>query len=326
MSETDAPLLAVEGLTTHYVSARGTRVTRAVEDVSFTLGDGETLGIVGESGSGKTTLALSLLRLLPPAARTIAGAIRFEGENLLTKSEAELRHIRGKRMAMILQDPMASLNPLFTIGDQVGEPLRVHEGVSRRGAWERARELLGAVRISAPDARVRNYPHELSGGMRQRIVGAIAISCGPRLLIADEPTTSLDVTIQAQYLSLLRELQRAQGLALIFITHNLGIVARMCDKVAVMYGGRIVESGPVRRIFGAPAHPYTCALIESIPKLGDSNGRLTAIEGQPPDPAALPGGCAFHPRCPARLERCAVDRPHDTAVGDEHRTACWLHG
>src|SRR5438094_259520 len=320
------PIVAVEGLTTHYVSARGRRVPRAVEDVSFTLGDGETLGIVGESGSGKTTLALSLLRLLPPAARTIAGAIRFEGENLLTKSEAELRHIRGKRMAMILQDPMASLNPLFTIGDQVGEPLRVHEGVSRRGAWERARELLGAVRISAPDARVRNYPHELSGGMRQRIVGAIAISCGPRLLIADEPTTSLDVTIQAQYLSLLRELQRAQGLALIFITHNLGIVARMCDKVAVMYGGRIVESGPVRRIFGAPAHPYTRALIESIPKLGDSNGRLTAIDGQPPDPAALPGGCAFHPRCPARLERCAVDRPHDTAVGDEHRTACGLHG
>src|SRR5438034_334981 len=223
----DTPLLDVRGLTTHYVSARGTRVTRAVEDVSFTLGDGE---------------------------------------------------------------------------------------------------MLGTVRISAPNARVRNYPHELSGGMRQRIVGAIAISCGPRLLIADEPTTSLDVTIQAQYLSLLRELQRAQGLALIFITHNLGIVARMCDKVAVMYGGRIVESGPVRRIFGAPAHPYTRALIESIPKLGDSNGRLTAIEGQPPDPAALPEGCAFHPRCPVRLEKCATERPRDSVVGDEHRTACWLHG
>jgi len=297
----DTPLLDVRGLTTHYVSARGTRVTRAVEDVSFTLRDGETLGIVGESGSGKTTLALSLLRLLPPGARIIAGAIRFEGEDLLAKREPEMR-----------QDPMASLNPLFTIGDQVGEPLRVHEGASRRGAWERARELLGAVRISAPNARVRNYPHELSGGMRQRIVGAIAISCGPRLLIADEPTTSLDVTIQAQYLSLLRELQRAQGLALIFITHNLGIVARMCDKVAVMYGGRIVESGPVRRIFGAPAHPYTRALIESIPK--------------PPDPAALPEGCAFHPRCPVRLEKCATERPRDSVVGDEHRTACWLHG
>jgi oligopeptide/dipeptide ABC transporter ATP-binding protein len=316
----------VDGLSTHYVSARGTRVTRAVDEVSFTLRDGETLGIVGESGSGKSTLALSLLRLLPPAARHVAGAIRFEGEDLLTKSAVEMRHIRGKRIAMILQDPMASLNPLFTIGDQVGEPLRVHEGATRRGAWDRARDLLSAVRISAPNTRVRNYPHELSGGMRQRIVGAIAISCGPRLLIADEPTTSLDVTIQAQYLALLRDLQRAQGLALIFITHNLGIVARMCDKVAVMYAGRIIESGPVRTIFGAPAHPYTRALIESIPRLGEANGRLTAIDGQPPDPASLPGGCAFHPRCPQALDKCATEQPRDTAVGADHRTACWLHG
>src|SRR3989440_8407727 len=276
----DTPLLDVRGLTTHYVSARGTRVTRAVEDVSFTLRDGETLGIVGESGSGKTTLAHSLLPRLPPAARTIAGAIRFEGEDLLAKPESEMRHIRGKRIAMILQDPMASLNPLFTIGDQVGEPLRVHEGASRRGAWERARELLGAVRISAPNARVRNYPHELSGGMRQRIVGAIAISCGPRLLIADEPTTSLDLTIQAQYLRLLRDLQRERGLAMIFITHNLGIVARMCDHVAVMYAGRLVEAGPVARIFSSPAHPYTQALLESIPRMADGRKRLTAIDGQ----------------------------------------------
>jgi oligopeptide/dipeptide ABC transporter ATP-binding protein len=320
----DTPLLDVRGLTTHYVSARGTRVTRAVEDVSFTLRDGETLGIVGESGSGKTTLALSLLRLLPPAARTIAGAIRFEGEDLLAKRESEMRHIRGKRIAMILQDPMASLNPLFTIGDQVGEPLRVHEGASRRGAWERARELLGAVRISAPNARVRNYPHELSGGMRQRIVGAIAISCGPRLLIADEPTTSLDVTIQAQYLSLLRELQRAQGLALIFITHNLGIVARMCDTVAVMYAGRLIESGPVRRIFDQPAHPYTRALLESIPRLTDTDARLTAIDGQPPDPASLPSGCAFHPRCLKALDRCRVEAPPLYTVGPQHSAACWL--
>ena len=323
---TQPVLLEVHGLTTHYVSARGTRVTRAVQDVSFTLHDGETLGIVGESGSGKSTLALSLLRLLPPAARIVAGSVRFEGEDLLAKRETEMRHIRGKRMAMILQDPMASLNPLFTVGDQVAEPLRVHEGTSRRSAWDRARGLLGAVRISAPDMRVRNYPHELSGGMRQRIVGAIAISCGPRLLIADEPTTSLDVTIQAQYLSLLRELQRAQRLALIFITHNLGIVARMCDAVAVMYAGRVVEAGPVRQIFNEPRHPYTRALIESIPRLGEANGRLTAIEGQPPDPAALPTGCAFHPRCPVRLEKCATERPRDTIVGAGHRTACWLHG
>src|SRR2546423_5854149 len=264
----DTPLLDVRGLTTHYVSARGTRVTRAVEDVSFTLRDGETLGIVGESGSGKSTLALSLLRLLPPAARHVAGTVRFEGEDLIAKPEGEMRRIRGKRIAMILQDPMASLNPLFTVGDQVAEPLRVHEGTSRRTAWSRARELLTAVKIPAPEARVREYPHQLSGGMRQRIVGAIAISCEPRLLIADEPTTSLDVTIQAQYLNLLRELQREHGLALIFITHNLGIVARMCDRVAVMYAGRLVEIGPVRNIFNAPLHPYTQAPVESIPRLG----------------------------------------------------------
>jgi oligopeptide/dipeptide ABC transporter ATP-binding protein len=319
-------LLSVDRLSTHYVSARGTRVTKAVDDVSFTLRDGETLGIVGESGSGKTTLALSLLRLLPTAARIIGGAIRFEGEDLVTKPEHEMRRIRGKRIAMILQDPMASLNPLFTVGDQVAEPLRVHENASRKSAWDRARGLLGAVRIAAPNMRIKNYPHELSGGMRQRIVGAIAISCGPRLLIADEPTTSLDVTIQAQYLALLRDLQRAQGLAMIFITHNLGIVARMCDTVAVMYAGRMVETGPVRTIFDAPAHPYTRALVESIPKMGEANGRLTAIEGQPADPAALPGGCAFHPRCPRRMDRCAIEDPKDVAIAPGHRAACWLHG
>src|SRR5215510_5333490 len=235
------PLLDVRGLTTHYVSARGTRVTRAVQEVSFSLGDGETLGIVGESGSGKSTLALSLLRLLPPAARIVGGAVRFEGEDLLAKPESEMRAIRGKRMAMILQDPMASLNPLFTVGDQVAEPLRVHEGSSRPAAWRRALELLKAVRIASPATRLRQFPHEMSGGMRQRIVGAIGISCEPRLLIADEPTTSLDLTIQAQYLRLLRELQQTHGLALIFITHNLGIVAKMCDQLAVMYAGRVVE-------------------------------------------------------------------------------------
>ncbi|MGH2393668.1 MAG: ABC transporter ATP-binding protein, partial [Candidatus Limnocylindria bacterium] len=215
-----APLLELRGLTTHYVSARGTRVVRAVEDVSLTLEAGGTLGIVGESGSGKTTLALTILRLLPPAARIVAGQIRFEGEDLLTKPHGEMRRIRGKRIAMILQDPMASLNPLFTVGDQVAEPIRVHDGAKRATAWARARELLRSVKIPAAESRLRDYPHQLSGGMRQRIVGAIAISCGPRLLIADEPTTSLDVTIQAQYLKLLRELQRAHSLALIFITHN----------------------------------------------------------------------------------------------------------
>ena len=206
----------------------------------------------------------------------------------------------------------------------MAEPLRVHEGTSRRSAWDRARGLLGAVRISAPDMRVRNYPHELSGGMRQRIVGAIAISCGPRLLIADEPTTGLDVTIQAQYLSLLRELQRAQRLALIFITHNLGIVARMCDAVAVMYAGRVVEAGPVRQIFNEPRHPYTRALIESIPRLGEANGRLTAIEGQPPDLASLPAGCSFQPRCPKALDRCRDEVPPSFDIGAAHSARCWL--
>ena len=320
------PLLEVRNLSTHYVSARGTRVTRAVDDVTLTLEAGATLGIVGESGSGKTTLALSLLRLLPPAGRIVSGEISFEGEDLLRKSNAEMRRIRGKRIAMILQDPMASLNPLFTVGDQIAEPIRVHDGASRRSAWSRAQELLKAVRIAAPETRVREYPHQLSGGMRQRIVGAIAISCEPRLLIADEPTTSLDLTIQAQYLNLLRDLQRAHRLALIFITHNLGIVAKMCDQVAVMYGGRLVESGPVARIYNAPAHPYTRALLESIPRLGDSRTRLTAIDGQPPDPTALPGGCAFHPRCPKVMDRCRAEAPPEFSVANAHTSRCWLSG
>ncbi len=322
---TDAPLLELCNLSTHYVSARGTRVVRAVDDVSLHLAAGQTLGIVGESGSGKSTLALTILRLLPPAARITAGQIRFEGEDLLAKSDGEMRRVRGKRIAMILQDPMASLNPLFTIGDQVAEPLRVHEGAGRRNAWARATQLLKAVRISAPESRVREYPHQMSGGMRQRIVGAIAISCAPRLLIADEPTTSLDLTIQAQYLNLLRDIQRERHLALIFITHNLGIVAKMCDQVAVMYGGRLVEWGPVTRIFDAPAHPYTRALLESIPRMGDGRERLTAVEGQPPDLAAPPPGCAFHPRCPQAIARCREEAPPETTVGPVHTARCWLN-
>ncbi len=318
------PLLELRNLSTHYVSARGTRVVRAVDEVSLTLEAGSTLGIVGESGSGKSTLALTILRLLPPAARITGGEILFDGEDLRAKSDAEMRRIRGKRIAMILQDPMASLNPLFTVGDQVGEALRVHEGVGRAGAWSRAKELLKSVRISAPEARVGEYPHQMSGGMRQRIVGAIAISCAPRLLIADEPTTSLDLTIQAQYLNLLRDLQRQHELALIFITHNLGIVAKMCDQVAVMYAGRLVEWGPVTRIFDAPAHPYTQALLGSIPRMGDSRERLTAIEGQPPDLAAPPSGCAFHPRCPQALTQCREQTPPETVLAPRHTTRCWL--
>jgi oligopeptide/dipeptide ABC transporter ATP-binding protein len=318
------PLLELRNLSTHYVSARGARVVRAVDEVSLTLEAGSTLGIVGESGSGKSTLALTILRLLPPAARITGGEILFEGEDLRAKSDGEMRRIRGKRIAMILQDPMASLNPLFTVGDQVGEALRVHEGVGRAGAWSRAKELLKSVRISAPEARVGEFPHQMSGGMRQRIVGAIAISCSPRLLIADEPTTSLDLTIQAQYLNLLRDLQRRHELALIFITHNLGIVAKMCDQVAVMYAGRLVEWGPVTRIFDAPAHPYTQALLGSIPRMGDARERLTAIEGQPPDLAAPPSGCAFHPRCPQAMAQCREQTPPETVLAPRHTTRCWL--
>jgi len=318
------PLLEIENLSTHYVSSRGTRVVRAVDQVSLRINAGETLGIVGESGSGKSTLALTILRVLPPAARIVGGRVLFEGEDLVQKTDDEMRHIRGKRIAMILQDPMASLNPLFTIGDQVAEPMRVHEGVGRATAWNRARELLKSVRIPSPETRVTQYPHEMSGGMRQRIVGAIGISCDPRLLIADEPTTSLDLTIQAQYLNLLRELQRAHGLALIFITHNLGIVAKMCDQLAVMYAGRVVESGPVSRIFNAPAHPYTEALLSSIPRIGDSDQRLTAIEGQPPDLAALPSGCAFAPRCVKAFDRCRAEAPPEFAPGERRIARCWL--
>jgi oligopeptide/dipeptide ABC transporter ATP-binding protein len=318
------PLLSLENLSAHYVSQQGTRVVRAVDDVTLSLKAGGTLGIVGESGSGKSTLALTILRLLPPAARIVSGRMMFEGENLLDKSDTEMRHVRGKRIAMILQDPMASLNPLFSIGNQVGEPLRVHDGASRANAWQRAIALLKSVRIASPETRVSQFPHEMSGGMRQRIVGAIGISCEPRLLIADEPTTSLDLTIQAQYLNLLRELQREHGLALIFITHNLGIIAKMCEQLAVMYAGRVVEQGPVSQIFSTPVHPYTKALLGSIPRMADNRDHLTAIEGQPPDLASLPPGCSFAARCPMAFGRCRDEAPPEFAV-DEGRTArCWL--
>ncbi len=319
-----APLLELRNVSTHYVSQRGTRVVRAVEDVSFSLNAGQTLGIVGESGSGKSTLALTLLRVLPPAALIAGGQILLEGEDLVPKAEEDMRRIRGKKIAMILQDPMASLNPLFTIGDQVGEPIRQHEKATRKDAWRRAIDLLKAVRIPAAETRVRQYPHEMSGGMRQRIVGAIGISCEPRLLIADEPTTSLDLTIQAQYLNLLRDLQKEHRLGLIFITHNLGIVAKMCDLLVVMYAGRVVESGPVAQVFDRPYHPYTEALLNSIPRMSDTRQRLKAIDGQPPDMSALPPGCAFAPRCPKAFDRCRRETPPEFAPEEGRVARCWL--
>src|SRR3990172_6768448 len=313
-------LLEVRDLKTYFYTRRG--VVRAVQGVSLSVDKGETVDLVGESGSGKTITCLSILRLVPkPAGRIVGGQILFEGEDLLTKSEEEIRKIRGSRISMILQDPMSSLNPVFTIGNQVAETIVLHQNARGRKLWDKVREIFGLVRIPSPETTIRYYPHQISGGMRQRVVGAIGISCQPQLLIADEPTTSLDVTIQAQYLKLLKDIQRELGVAMIFITHDLGIVARMCDQVAVMYAGRLVEAGPVRTIFDAPAHPYTRALIESIPRFGDTAGRLTAIEGQPPDPAALPAGCALHPRCPLVIERCRAEAPPETpaaARSEEH--------
>ncbi len=320
----ERPLLELRHLATHYVSSQGTRVVRAVDDVTLSVRAGETLGIVGESGSGKSTLALTILRILPAAAQIVAGQMMLEGEDLLQKSEVEMQHVRGKRIAMILQDPMASLNPLFSVGDQVAEPIRVHEGATRQSAWARAIGLLKAVKIPSSETRVTQYPHEMSGGMRQRIVGAIGISCEPRLLIADEPTTSLDLTIQAQYLNLLGELQREHNLALIFITHNLGIVAKMCDQLAVMYAGRVVESGPVAQIFNTPVHPYTEALLNSIPRMTDSDKRLTAIDGQPPDLASLPRGCSFAARCTKAFDRCRMEAPPETFPSEGRTVRCWL--
>jgi oligopeptide/dipeptide ABC transporter ATP-binding protein len=318
------PLLDIKELRTYFVSAKGTRVVKAVDGVSLALNEGETLGIVGESGSGKTVTSLSILRLLPAAARIVGGELWFAGENLLTKSEREMQRVRGSQITMILQDPLMSLNPLFTIGDQIGEPLRVHRGMRGRSLAERIKELLRGVRIPSPEVRMREYPHQMSGGMRQRIVGAIGISCEPRLLIADEPTTSLDVTIQAQYLNLLKDIQQRSGLAMIFITHNIGIVARMCDQVAVMYAGRLVERAPVRTIFNQPAHPYTEALLNAMPKLTDKTERLWSIEGQPPDLANLPPGCPFSSRCPKAEDRCHREVPPEYQVGDQHFTRCWL--
>jgi oligopeptide/dipeptide ABC transporter ATP-binding protein len=318
-----APLLEVRGLQTHYFTFGGSRIVKAVENVSFTLGEGETLGLVGESGCGKTTTCLSIVGLLPPAARVVGGEIRLNGTDLTKMSAREMRRVRGSAIGMILQDPMASLNPLFSIYTQVAEPAYYHLGMRRRSLRRRVEELLRAVRIPSPAMRMRGYPHQMSGGMRQRIVGAIALAGGPKLIIADEPTTNLDVTIQAQYLDLLMDIQQETGVALIFVTHNLGIVAKMCDRMAVMYAGRIVESGAVRDLFAAPKHPYTKALLGSVAKLG-SKEPLFAISGQPPDLARPPPGCAFHPRCADAVPLCATQDPEDVECGPNWTARCWL--
>jgi len=318
-----APLLRVSDLQTHYFSFGGTRVVKAVDGVSFALGEGETIGLVGESGCGKTTTCLSVVGLLPPAARIVGGSIEFNGQELTTRRPREMRRIRGRQIAMILQDPMASLNPLFSIYRQVAEPAYYHQGMRGRSLRRRVQNLLRAVRIPSPEMRMREYPHQMSGGMRQRVVGAIAMAGGPKLIIADEPTTNLDVTIQAQYLEVLKDIQQKSGVALIFVTHNLGIVAKMCDKMAVMYAGKIVEHGAVRDLFRDAKHPYTQALLGSMPKLG-SKEPLFALPGQPPNLAQLPPGCAFQPRCAHAMPQCATQEPDDRHIGPNWTAKCWL--
>jgi peptide/nickel transport system ATP-binding protein len=314
-------LLDVRDLRTYFYTRRG--VVKAVDGATFSVRRGETLGIVGESGSGKSVTCLSILRLVPePGGRIVGGTITFAGDDLLAKSSEEMRRLRGSRIAMILQDPMASLNPAFTVGEQIAETLRLHRGLGGRALDARVIELLRQVRISDPERRVHAYPHQMSGGIRQRVAGAIAISCQPSMLIADEPTTSLDVTIQAQYLKLLKEIQRETNLAMIFVTHDLGIVAKLCDRVAVMYAGRIVETGTTREIFNRPRHPYTIGLLNCLPTLRRGREPLTAIEGQPPDLATLPSGCSFAPRCPLAEPRCHEERPLLEPLGADHLAAC----
>jgi len=317
------PLLRVDDLRAYYFGFRGTRVVKAIDGVSFSVEAGETFGLVGESGCGKTSTCHAIVRLLPPSARIVSGRIELEGEDLLGKSQTEMRQIRGRRIATILQDPMASLDPLFSIYDQVAEPAYYHRAFRGRRLRQRVKELLSAVRIPSPERRMKDLPHQMSGGMRQRIVGAIALAGGPQVIIADEPTTNLDVTIQLQYLNLLKDLQRASGVALIFVTHNLGIVAKMCDKVGVMYAGKIVEMQSVRGLFYNPRHPYTRALLDSIPKLGTKDP-LYVIPGQPPDLSRLPAGCSFQPRCQSAMERCRVEEPSEQHLDDAATTRCWL--
>ncbi len=318
-----APVLEVRNLHTHFFLRRG--VVKAVDGVTFSLKRGEVLGLVGESGCGKSLTALSILRLLPQeAARTVEGQVLLDGEDLLAKSAGEMREVRGQRIAMILQDPQTSLNPVFSIGNQLHEALARRPDERGRSLRERAVDVLRQVRLAAPEQRIGQYPHELSGGMKQRVVGAIAISCAPEVMIADEPTTALDVTIQLQYLNLLKELQTSLGMGILFITHDFGVVARMCDRVAVMYAGRIVETGPVREIFDNPVHPYTQALIASVPKLRDTAERLRAIEGQPPALSDLPVGCRFADRCPHAEPRCLEKYPEAVSVGENHTASCWL--
>lgn len=317
-------LLEVKNLHTHFILKRG--IVKAVDGVSFSLERGQSLGLVGESGCGKTITAMSILRLEPqPAGRIVSGQILLDGDDLVQKSDSEMISIRGGKISLIMQDPMTSLNPVYTVGNQIAEAISLHgQAKDRKSIRNRLLEVLRQVEIPAAESRVNNYPHQMSGGMRQRVVGALAISCFPSLLIADEPTTSLDVTTQAQYLRLLKKIQMETGMAMIFITHDLGIVARMCEKACVMYTGKIVERAKVRELWNNPRHPYTIALMKSVPDIKRKIDRLNSIEGMVPSLLNLPQGCSFGPRCERAIERCHQEPPDEIDVGNEHYVRCWL--
>ncbi len=319
------PLLAVDDLRVHLSTPRG--VVRAVDGVDFSLQPGTSLGIVGESGCGKTMTALALMRLLPsPPARIVSGHIMFDGEDVVALDESRMRALRGDAMAMIYQDPMTTLNPVFTAGEQIAEAVRLHRNASRAAAMARAIEMLELVGIPDPSRCAQSYPHQLSGGMRQRAVIAMALACHPKLLIADEPTTALDVTIQAQILDLLRRLQQELGTAIILITHDLGVIADLVDTVVVMYAGKVAERASVKRLFAAPRHPYTQGLLRSVPSLETREHRMRTIDGAVPSALAMPSGCRFHPRCAIARDICRSEEPPLVSDGAGGEAACWALG
>ena len=319
-----AALLQVKDLRTHFFTDEG--VVRAVDGISYDVQEGETMGLVGESGCGKSVSALSILRLIPsPPGKIVGGEVWFDGQDLLKVNEEEIRHVRGNRIAMIFQEPMTSLNPVLTIGRQITEALELHLKMNRNAANRRAVELLEMVGIPEAHSRLNDYPHQFSGGMRQRVMIAMALSCNPKLLLADEPTTALDVTIQAQILEILARLSSEFKTAVIIITHNLGVVARYADRVNVMYAGKIVESGSAREIYGRPRHPYTLGLLRSVPRLDEARrDKLVPIEGLPPDLANIPPGCSFYPRCSYHIDRCRQEEPPLMLVDEKHYAACWV--
>ncbi len=322
MAESEDVLLRVVGLKTYFFLRRG--VVKAVDGVNFFLKKGEVLGLVGESACGKSVTGLSILRLVPdPPGKIVGGHIYYEGEDLLLRNEEEMRKLRGCHITMIQQNPDSSLNPVFRVGDQVGEAIMIHQKLRKKALWDRVIEMLRLVKIASPETRAHDYPHQMSGGMRQRVAGAIALSCQASLLIADEPTTNLDVTTQIEYLQLLEELQHTSGIGIIFITHDFGIVSRICDRVAVMYAGKIVETGLTLDIMEKPMHPYTVALLDSVPKPGSKGTHLRSIEGQPPDPVNLPPNCSFAVRCSRADERCSKESPKEIKINDHHYVSCF---